>query len=135
MAAFVSVLQQTTSLLTSEPYVALISLDFTKAFDTTRHSALARKLAILDILDETYNLIISFLEDCLHVTRFYGRLSAIAISTLAWCRAPGLNHLPLTTSHLTAILSTNATPLPSTCTPIIRICLLQLQLGHLCVWS
>jgi len=77
-AALVSVLQQTTSLLTSEPYVALISLDFTKAFDTVRHSELVRKLALLDIPDEIYNLVVSFLKDRSHVTRFAGRLSAVA---------------------------------------------------------
>src|SRR6218665_16445 len=77
-AALVSVLQQTPSLLTSELYVALISLDFTKAFDTVRHSELARKLALLDIPDEIYNLVVSFLKDCSHVTRFAGRLSAVA---------------------------------------------------------
>src|SRR6218665_1737407 len=77
-AALVSDLQRPTSLLTSEPYVALISLDFTKAFDTVRHSKWARKLALLDIPDEIYNLIVSFLMDRSHITRSGGRLSSIA---------------------------------------------------------
>ena len=55
-----------------------ISLDFTKAFDTVRHSTLARKLSFLDNPDAIYNFIICFLEDRSHVTRYAGRTSEIA---------------------------------------------------------
>lgn len=55
--ALVSILQQTTSHLTVEPYVALCSLDFTKAIETVRHSSLAHKLCLLDIPDAIYNFI------------------------------------------------------------------------------
>jgi len=63
--------------LTIEPYVALFSLDFTKAFDTVRHSTLARKLSLLNIPDAIYNFI-CFLEDRSHVTRYAGWTSEIA---------------------------------------------------------
>jgi len=77
-AALVSIFQHTTSLLASEPYVALISLDFSKAFDTVRHSTLASKLSGLDIPDETYNWLVNFLRDRRHATRFAGRMSGTA---------------------------------------------------------
>src|SRR6218665_2007121 len=57
---------------------ALCSLDFIKAFDTIRHSPLARKLSLLDIPDAICNFIICFLEDRSHVTRYARRTSEIA---------------------------------------------------------
>jgi len=39
-AAIVSLLQTVTNLLQSNPFVVVISLDFSKAFDTVRHSSL-----------------------------------------------------------------------------------------------
>src|SRR6218665_3326741 len=53
-AALISIIQQSTSLLKHEPYVSLFSFDFSKAFDTVRHSALAGKLSRIDIPDEVY---------------------------------------------------------------------------------
>src|SRR6218665_2976754 len=38
-AALISIIQQSSSLLKHEPYVSLFSFDFSKAFDTVRHSA------------------------------------------------------------------------------------------------
>src|SRR6218665_1528624 len=61
-----------------EAYVALISLDFSKAFDTVSHYALASNLSILDVPDSIYNLVICFLNDRSHVTRFAGQTSVIA---------------------------------------------------------
>jgi hypothetical protein len=48
-AATVSLLQTVTSLLQSNPYVVVISLDFSKAFDTVRHATLLNKMAELDL--------------------------------------------------------------------------------------
>src|SRR6218665_223819 len=77
-AALIALHQKTTTYLTVKPYATLISLDFTKAFDTVRHSTLARKLSFLDNPDAIYNFIICFLEDRSHVTRYAGRTSEIA---------------------------------------------------------
>jgi len=44
--ALLRLLNTLTNLLSSEPYV-IISLDFSKAFDTVRHSSLLHKLAQL----------------------------------------------------------------------------------------
>src|SRR6218665_2022724 len=56
-------------------HVTIISLDFSKAFDTIRHSTLAIKLARVDIPDSIFNWIINYLQDRGHMTRFAGRLS------------------------------------------------------------
>ena len=44
-AAIISLLHTVTNMLTSNPYVIVLSLDFSKAFDTVRHSTLMKKLA------------------------------------------------------------------------------------------
>ena len=48
-AAIVSILHTITHLLTTNPYVVVIALDFSKAFDTVRHCTLLEKLGRLDI--------------------------------------------------------------------------------------
>jgi len=49
--------------------VTLISLNFSKAFDTMRHATLATKLTTLDIPDEIYNRMLIFMKDRGHVTK------------------------------------------------------------------
>src|SRR6218665_878814 len=77
-AVLISIIQQSTSLLKHEPYVSLFSFDFSKAFDTVRHSALAGILSRIDIPDEVYNYIICFLNGRSHVTSYAGLMSSIA---------------------------------------------------------
>jgi len=77
-AAIISILHHITDLLKRNTYVTLISLDFSKAFDTVRHATLAAKLSKLDLPDEIYNWLVNFLQDRAHVTRYAGRISVIA---------------------------------------------------------
>src|SRR6218665_807950 len=60
------------------PMCLFFSLDFSKAFDTVRHSAVTGELSRIDIPDEVYNYIICFLNGRSHVTRYAGRVSRIA---------------------------------------------------------
>src|SRR6218665_3317249 len=76
-AALISIILQSTSLLKHESYVSLFSFDFSKAFNTVRHSALAGKLSRIDIPDEVYNYIICFLNGRSHVTSYAGLMSSI----------------------------------------------------------
>ena len=50
-------------------YVALISMDFSRAFDTVRHSTLFQKIMPMDINDHIFNWLINYLADRGHVTR------------------------------------------------------------------
>ena len=51
-------------------------MDFSKAFDTVRHSALAKKLSLLNIPDGVYNWIVDFLVRHEHCTIFEGNMSS-----------------------------------------------------------
>jgi len=54
-AAIVTILHKVTHLLSTNPYVVVIALDFSKTFDTVRHFTLLEKLAQLAIPDSVYN--------------------------------------------------------------------------------
>jgi len=62
-------------MLTTNPFVRVIALDFSKAFDTVRHSTLMDKIALLDIPDEAYNWIKAFFDGHSHCTKFAGQTS------------------------------------------------------------
>ena len=62
-------------MLITNPFVRVIALDFSKAFDTVRHSTLMEKMALLDIPDEAYNWLKSFFDGHSHCTKFAGQFS------------------------------------------------------------
>ena len=67
-AAIVHLLHCVINLLETEPYVVVISLDFSKAFDTVWHSTLLHKLAQLHIPDQIYNWLVDFFANHSHCT-------------------------------------------------------------------
>jgi len=71
----VAMLAHITDLLRSSDYVVMISLDFSKAFDTIRHHALFQKYASLGIKDDIYNWLINYFQDRMHSTGFKGEVS------------------------------------------------------------
>jgi len=74
-AAIISLLHTITNPLQSNTFVIAVSLDFSKAFDTVRHSALLSKLAALDLLTPVYNWLVDFFESHSHHTVFNGDVS------------------------------------------------------------
>ena len=74
-AAVISLLNKITSMLESNQYVRVIALDFSKAFDSIRHSELSRKLSTVPIGDQVYNWIINYIDNRYHCTKFNGKLS------------------------------------------------------------
>ena len=54
-AAITSLLDHVTHMLVNNPYVILIVLDFSKAFDTIRQVTLSEKLTQLEIPEHVYN--------------------------------------------------------------------------------
>ena len=75
-AAIIALLHTVSTMLLENPYVIVIALDFSKAFDTVRHAALAKKLSILDMPDSVYNWMIDFLVQHEHCTVFEGNVSS-----------------------------------------------------------
>jgi len=69
-AAIIYLLHTIYHLLTTNLYVVVISLDFSKAFDTVRHSTLVDKLARLELPDEVYNWLVNYFEGHSHCTNF-----------------------------------------------------------------
>lgn len=65
-------------MLSTNPFVHVFALDFSKAFNTVRHATLLDKMARLDIPDEVYNWIVDFYAGRAHATKFRGEMSAFA---------------------------------------------------------
>ncbi|MFZ2538227.1 MAG: reverse transcriptase family protein, partial [Oscillospiraceae bacterium] len=74
-AALINLTQTMAEMLQNYPYVHLISLDFSKAFDTVRHSTLLTKLSALPVEDEVHNWLINYLSGRTHSTKFNGDIS------------------------------------------------------------
>src|SRR6218665_142552 len=77
-ATLIDLLQQITSMLQRNDYVLIVSTDFTRAFDTVRHSTLMQKMDILDLPDNIYNWIANYFKQRGHLTKIYDTISAIA---------------------------------------------------------
>jgi len=69
--------QTVTNLLSEYPYVIVISLDFSKAFDTVRHTTVLQKLAQLDIPDAVYNWLVDYFASHSHCTKYGGSTSSL----------------------------------------------------------
>jgi len=69
-AALTYILQSVTDLLADNPYVSVIALDFSKAFDTVRRYSLLEKIAQLDIPDSVYNWLVHFFCEHSHSTKY-----------------------------------------------------------------
>ena len=74
-AAIISLLHTVINPLQFNPFVVVISLDFSKAFDTIRHSTLLPKLAELDLPTPVYNWLMDFFSGHSHHTMFSGDVS------------------------------------------------------------
>ena len=76
-AALIYLLHTVTSLLETNPYVVVLAIDFSKAFDSVRHSAVLDKYFRLNIPDNIYNWVESFFEDHSHGIRFGDQVSVL----------------------------------------------------------
>ena len=74
--ALIVMLYYVSNVLTQYPYVHVIALDFSKAFDTVRHWTFMEKVAKLELLDEAYNLPKNFFDSHSHCTQFAGSVSS-----------------------------------------------------------
>jgi len=75
-ATLISILKTITDLLATEPFVRLITFDFSKAFDSLSHSSLFVQIEHLPIPDNLYNWLIQFFNNRTHSTFFGGLQSS-----------------------------------------------------------
>jgi hypothetical protein len=77
-AALISMFLHITELLKTNIHVYVVTFDYSKAFDTLKHSSLASKLSEIDIPDCIYNWIIDYLTDRKHATLLHNKISKCA---------------------------------------------------------
>lgn len=76
-AALIRLLHTITNHLHSNPFVIVYALDFSKAFDSVRHSAVLDKFSRLNIPDHIYNWIEAFFRNHSHCTKFNDEVSCL----------------------------------------------------------
>ena len=74
-AALIHLLHNITAMLETNPYVIVIAVDFSKAFDSVRHSTLLQKYASLELQDNIYNWIENYFQHRSHSTTFQEQTS------------------------------------------------------------
>jgi len=77
-SALIHILHLVSNLLQDNPYVHIIALDFSKAFDSLSHPPLLQVLSSLGLNDTAYNWLVNFLSSRNHVTKFEGDMSEIS---------------------------------------------------------
>ena len=77
-SALIYILHAVSAMLVTQPFVHVIALDFSKAFDSVRHSSLLSKLSELSVPDNIYNWFSNFLTDRSHCTKFDSQQSDFA---------------------------------------------------------
>ena len=76
-SAIIYFLHTITSMLANNLYVIVISLDFSKAFDTVRHFSMLHKLEQLRIPDNVYNWFVDYFNGHCHSTTYGGSESTL----------------------------------------------------------
>ena len=77
-------------MLLSNPSVIVISLDFSKAFDTVRHFTLLKKMAQLDMPTNVYNWLVDFFSGHTHCTVYRGQMSKLKSITASIIQGSGI---------------------------------------------
>ena len=78
-AAILTLLHKVTHLLLTNPYVIVIAIDFSKAFNTARHHTLLDKIAQLDLPDHIHNWLVNFFSGHSHQTKYENAMSAFKL--------------------------------------------------------
>ena len=66
-------------MLQRHDYVILVSMDFSRAFDTIRHQTLMEKMAVIDLPDHIYNWMAKYFNHRGHTTKIIDMISQIAL--------------------------------------------------------
>ena len=65
-------------MLQNHPYVHILALDFSKAFDSLSHNTITEKLASSNLSDNIYNWFVNYLLDRGHKTKYASNMSSMA---------------------------------------------------------
>ena len=76
-AAIITLLNTIINLLSANPYVIVVSLDFSNAFDSIRHSTLLHKVSQFDLPDHVHNWLVNYLSGHSHCTFFRRQTSSL----------------------------------------------------------
>jgi hypothetical protein len=77
-------------MLLSNPSVAVISLDFSQAFDTVRHSTLLEETTQLNLPNNVYNWLVDFFSGHTHCTLYRGEKSTLRSITASIIQGSGI---------------------------------------------
>src|SRR6218665_354537 len=66
-------------MLQTNECVAIIHVDYSKAFDTVSHSSLMLKMCTIDLHDQIYNWVVNYFNQRGHITSHQGIMSSLAI--------------------------------------------------------
>src|SRR6218665_1371468 len=77
-ATVIAVLDNITEMMDENKYVLVVSMDYTKSFDSIRYDAVSETLLGLDIPDAIYNWLMEYLADRRNYTSFVGCTSTVA---------------------------------------------------------
>lgn len=89
-AALIAITHIVLTMLSSNAYVRVFALDFSKAFDTVRHATLVEKVTKLDMPDQVFNWIKDFFDGHTHCTAFAGEISSYASIQASVIQGSGL---------------------------------------------
>ena len=108
-AALIHLVHTLTDMLQTEPYVHVIALDISKAFDTVRHSTLLAKFSDLPISDCVYNWLLDYFSNRRHCTRFMNKISEFLAISASIIQGTGIGPVPyvVNASDLKAIFLWN----------------------------
>ena len=140
-SALINLTHQITKLLEKYPYVHLIALDFSKAFDTVRHSTLLEKCADLPIEDCVYNWLLRFFESRQHCTKIDGDTSFFLFINASIVQGSGIgpfmyviNASDLHARHILDMLNKYADD-SYLIVPSVNSQLVQEELDHISKWA
>jgi len=89
-AAIVAIFHTILTMLSSNAFVRVLALDFSKAFDTIRHATLMEKMAQLKLPDQIFNWIKDFFDGRSHCTKYAGEVSTCASIQASVIQGSGL---------------------------------------------
>src|SRR6218665_548166 len=95
-------------MLQTNEYVAIIHVDYSKAFDTVGHSSLMLKMCTIDLPDQIYNWVVNYFNQRGHITSHRGIMSSLAMINASVIQGSVLGPPPLL---LRRLISTRFTPL------------------------